>query len=98
MKSNYDYLKETLTDEQMEFLDGLVSEHKEALQDKDNDIEELKSEIDNLKQEMDSMYSADHLFEIDFGCGKLQYLYPENLRVQNFMDTLKQRFHGHTMD
>lgn len=97
-KSNEQHLRDCInagnTTEAIEFLDALLEEHngeidtwEEDVKGKDEEIEKLQEQIDDVSYET-----------IDFGVGKLEYIQPDNLRVQNFMDGLKQRFHGHTLD
>jgi len=61
------------------------------------EIEELEDTIKELRKELKE-YEDVSYETIDFGIGKLEYIQSDNLRIRNFMDSLKERFHGHTLD
>lgn len=95
MKSNIQQLKELL--EVTVYASDILDKVENEIIDLSNEKEENESRIDDLEKELAEV--PDYSFEIiDFGVGELKYLQPDNLRVAQFMDSLKQRFHGHTLE
>lgn len=95
-KTNMDYLYEFIkdNDEAKEFWEAV----SEELSDKDSEIEELKVEVKDLEHKVNELNSqvTDLLEEdipelqtLDFGFGEIEFVYPDNLKLQGIMDELK---------
>jgi len=93
MKSNMDYLKELIedNDEALEFLEAMEKEHteevdglKDELVDKDEEISDLKSELSEAAEEVEDYE------DIDCGIGVIKYK-TDNLKLQSIMEDLKEK-------
>lgn len=96
-KTNIEYLREKIEDdtEAVEFLDAVISDHSIEIDNLQAEVIEKEERITQLEKYNDNL---DVFYEtIDFGVGQLKYIQPDNLLVHNFMDGLKERFHGHAL-
>lgn len=95
-KTNMDYLYEFIKDneEAKEFWEAVSGE----IEDRDEEIVDLKGECNVLKEENASLNSqltelleepVPDLQTLDFGFGEIEFVYPDNLKLQGIMDELK---------
>ena len=95
-KTNMDYLYEFIKDnnEAKEFWEAVSGE----IEDRDEEIIDLKDECNVLKEKNASLNSQlTELLEepvldlqtLDFGFGVIDFVYPDNLKLQGIMDELK---------
>lgn len=101
MKSNIEYLREDIkqslyipvpfANQLLEWIDAIEGELKvdkkseadlEDCDDRDETISELQEELEEYQ---------DRLQEIDCGIGKIQYLKPDNIKLQCLMDDFKEQ-------
>lgn len=96
-KTNMDYLYEFIKDneEAKEFWEAV----SEELSDKDSEIEELKVEVKDLEHKVNELNSqvTDLLEEdipelqtLDLGFGKIEFVYPDNMKLQIIMEHLQE--------
>lgn len=88
-KTNMDYLYEFIkdNDEAKEFWESV----SEELSDKDSEIEELDGEVKDLKNETKRLErDIPNLETLDFGFGKIEFVYPDNLKLQIIMEHLQE--------
>ena len=95
-KTNMDYLYEFIkdNDEAKEFWeevseeiadrDDEIVDLKDYLKVKDNRISELNNQVIDLLEE-----PVPELDKLDFGFGEIEFVYPDNLKLQGIMDVLK---------
>lgn len=89
-KTNYDYVKEFLkgNDEALEFLEALQTDNDFKLKKLQDRNVELAGEVAELEiaEDMASLET------IDFGIGILEYKEPDNIKLQSFMEELKDKY------
>lgn len=97
-KTNIEYLREKIQHdyEAAKFLDAVISDHSIEIDNLQKEVIEKEERITQLEKDNNELDVFHEI--IDFGVGTLEYIQPDNLRVRNFMDGLKERFHGHTLD
>lgn len=80
----YEFIKDN--DEAKEFWEAV----SEELSDKDSEIEELDGEVKDLKNKTRRLErDIPNLETLYFGFGKIEFVYPDNLKLQGIMDELK---------
>ena len=93
-KTNMDYLRDCIegNDEAIEFWDAV----KDEIEEKDLLVIDLRDEVNlyeestySLRSELSECREEPDLEEIDLGIGIIEYVQPDNLKLQMIMDDLK---------
>lgn len=97
MKSNIEYLKERLLDddESMDFLEGVISDHETEITDLENENEQLNKEKEELEKnigdlELQMVEYENNYDEIDCGIGTIKYV-TDNIKLECIMDDFKEK-------
>lgn len=99
MKSNMEYLREFLEgkDEAIEFLDAVAQDNEESLEELKDEIADLKRDMDDKDEELSKLQEQldekpDYELEtIDCGIGVIEYVQPDNIKLQMMMEEFKER-------
>lgn len=94
MKSNIEYLKESLSpkNEWIEAIEQEIKSLKKEIDDKDDTIKDKLIEISELEMELDGRPG---LKRIECGIGIIEYIQPDNLNLQNIMEDFKEKHSVH---
>lgn len=88
MNPNIEQLKELIS-KVMIYDQQLIEDINKCINKISIEIEELHNEIDEVDEE--NFIDTDRLIEIDCGIGTIEYLEPDNLRLQLLMQEFKER-------
>lgn len=91
-KTNYQYLREAIGDnaEAIEFLEAFDGEMKRLLEEKDDEIKELKSKLMNVPDKDEVFY--DNKTDLGFGMKESLRWSAPNIAVSSMMEELENCF------
>lgn len=90
-KTNKQYLEETLTDEQQEWFDGMVSDHHKECRDKEEKIDRLNEIRFELEKGHDLLdQNQFNGTTIETGIGQIKYEIEGSLHLQQIMEALAE--------
>lgn len=94
-KTNIDYLRENLTDEQSEWLDAIISEHHKECHDLEHTITNHVNSYDELSNQLDEANNRLLGISIDTGIGSIRYETEGSLDLQFLMEGLADAIKNH---
>ena len=94
-KTNIDYLRENLTDEQSEWLDAIISEHHRECHNMELTISDHVNSYDELSNRLDEAENRQLGTSIDTGIGVIRYETDGSLDLQFLMEGLADAIKDH---